>query len=277
LTNFASFNLFFGATMHKNDFRLAIIGGGTGNAPSPELNRLMQLVQPLGSAEPAPRELLVCGWISRVGELTSFVAALKNSGALISVISDALVYPPQLKPELKKVYGQFHEEQLHVIKVGYVAAHIDHRGYNRAENSAALCLIIGRGSDKRILVIDRNTKPYGLALPSGFWQISAENLSGCACRETQQETGVVVDPSWLFRESYNYSDPDMDPRDNVSETILGCHVETPSIITEMERQIQPNLREVKSVDFLTLDEFKSGPVAFARHLDASEWFWRRIN
>jgi ADP-ribose pyrophosphatase YjhB (NUDIX family) len=264
--------------MHKNDFRLAIIGQGTGNAPTAKLTELMSLNIPLLDwAGPAPRELLVCGWVSKIEELTIFVAALENSGIGISVVSDALVYPPQLKPELKKVYGQFHEDQVHVIKVGRVAARIGLRGYNKAENSAALCLVIGKGSDKRILTIDRNTKPYGLALPSGFWQISAENLSGCACRETQQETGVVVDPSWLFRESYNYSDPDMDPRDNVSETIFGCHVETPFIITEMERQIQPNPREVKSVGFLTLDEFKSGPVAFARHLDASEQFWRRIN
>jgi ADP-ribose pyrophosphatase YjhB (NUDIX family) len=260
--------------MNDNKFRLFVIGDPT-KQDGRLLTRLSTLFSPFvpGELEPETVEVLVTGYFSDPETLTSTVARLESTGNYVSVITDALNYPDTIKAPLNLVFHGFHEQQVHLTKLGAVFARIKDRGYNRAEHSAALCLIIGRGLKKEVLVVDRNTEPLGLALPSGFLHIGGENLRQCSLRKTFEETSVRVPVSPDDLTSINvYSDPDMDPRDYVIESIFGCQVTKKATIDEIKGQIRPNLKAVKSASFIALREFAQGPVAFPRHLDATRRF-----
>mgnify|MGYP001438347703 CR=1 FL=1 len=62
--------------------------------------------------------------------------------------------------------------------------------------------------DDSIVLIERKNEPLGWALPGGFVDYG-ESLEQAACREAQEETGLILNNVAQFRD---YSAPDRDPR-----------------------------------------------------------------
>ncbi|PLX92853.1 MAG: NUDIX hydrolase [Desulfuromonas sp.] len=62
--------------------------------------------------------------------------------------------------------------------------------------------------DDSIVLIERKNEPLGWALPGGFVDYG-ESLEQAACREAQEETGLILNNVAQFRA---YSAPDRDPR-----------------------------------------------------------------
>jgi 8-oxo-dGTP diphosphatase len=67
-------------------------------------------------------------------------------------------------------------------------------------------IIIRQGDS--IVLIERKNEPLGWALPGGFVDYG-ESLEQAACREAQEETGLILNNVAQFRA---YSAPDRDPR-----------------------------------------------------------------
>jgi len=62
--------------------------------------------------------------------------------------------------------------------------------------------------DDSIVLIERKNEPLGWALPGGFVDYG-ESLEQAACREAQEETGLILNNVAQLRA---YSAPDRDPR-----------------------------------------------------------------
>jgi 8-oxo-dGTP diphosphatase len=67
-----------------------------------------------------------------------------------------------------------------------------------------------------IVLIERNNKPLGWALPGGFVDYG-ESLEQAAAREALEETGLHVT---LVEQMKTYSDPDRDPRHHTISTVF---------------------------------------------------------
>ena len=67
-----------------------------------------------------------------------------------------------------------------------------------------------------IVLIGRNNKPLGWALPGGFVDYG-ESLEQAAVREAFEETGLHVA---LTRQFNTYSDPERDPRHHTISTVF---------------------------------------------------------
>ena len=78
--------------------------------------------------------------------------------------------------------------------------------------------------DGRLLLIERKFPPPGFALPGGFVDAN-ETVEQAVCRETLEETGLVVT---RLRQLHCYSDPKRDPRQH-----------TAGVIFEVETQGEP--------------------------------------
>ncbi len=68
----------------------------------------------------------------------------------------------------------------------------------------------------RILLIERRFPPPGFALPGGFVDAD-ETVEQAVCRETLEETGLVVT---RLRQLHCYSDPRRDPRQHTAGVIF---------------------------------------------------------
>jgi len=73
-----------------------------------------------------------------------------------------------------------------------------------------ICIING---DREILLVERKYPPHGWALPGGHVEIG-ETVEQAACRELQEETGLIVEPKDLALLGV-WSDPNRDPRGHV--------------------------------------------------------------
>lgn len=67
----------------------------------------------------------------------------------------------------------------------------------------------------KLVLVDRLSEPYGLALPGGRLE-EGESLEDCARREFTEETGLELMALQQFR---TYSDPFRDPRGHKVSTV----------------------------------------------------------
>lgn len=67
-----------------------------------------------------------------------------------------------------------------------------------------------------VVLIERNNRPFGWALPGGFVDYG-ESLEKAAVREALEETGLHVK---LVRQLKTYSDPGRDPRHHSISTVF---------------------------------------------------------
>ncbi|MSR46896.1 MAG: NUDIX hydrolase [Planctomycetes bacterium] len=70
--------------------------------------------------------------------------------------------------------------------------------------------------DDRLLLIERRFPPPGWALPGGFVD-KDETVEQAVCRETLEETGLVVT---RLRQLHCYSDPRRDPRQHTAGVVF---------------------------------------------------------
>ena len=71
------------------------------------------------------------------------------------------------------------------------------------------------GDPTRIVLIERGSPPYGLALPGGFVDVG-ESAEVAAVREAWEETGIEISLAGLLG---LYSDPDRDPRGHTASAV----------------------------------------------------------
>ena len=68
----------------------------------------------------------------------------------------------------------------------------------------------------KVLLVKRRWPPPGFALPGGFVD-RGETVEQAVCRETREETGLVVTK---LRQLHTYSDPKRDPRHQTAGVIF---------------------------------------------------------
>ncbi len=85
-----------------------------------------------------------------------------------------------------------------------LAAHSPQRVDDPTRSRAAVALLLTGAPDRLLLIrrAERRGDPWSghLALPGGRFQGSDPSLRATAIRETMEETGLVVDPSWCRAE-----------------------------------------------------------------------------
>lgn len=77
-------------------------------------------------------------------------------------------------------------------------------------------IIIENLKGDKIVLIERNDEPKGVAIPGGFVE-PGESLAQAAVREAKEETGLDVE---LVEQFYAYSKPGRDPRGPVCSVVF---------------------------------------------------------
>lgn len=71
------------------------------------------------------------------------------------------------------------------------------------------------GDPTRVILVERGSPPYGLALPGGFVDVG-ESVEAAAVREAHEETGLAITLIGLLG---IYSDPERDPRGHTASAV----------------------------------------------------------
>jgi 8-oxo-dGTP diphosphatase len=82
--------------------------------------------------------------------------------------------------------------------------------------TADVIIEVGRGADRRVVLIRRKNPPPGWALPGGFVD-RGETVAAAAVREAREETSLEVELTELF---HVYADPARDPRLHTVSTVF---------------------------------------------------------
>jgi len=112
---------------------------------------------------------------------------------------------------------------------------------------------------RKIAVIERKWPPLGFALPGGFVDVG-ETLMHAACRETQEETGIVIGEDQLQSLGY-LDDPKRDPRRHVISFGFIAH------LAPIQIEYAAAADDAKSLRWVDIFDYKKEGIEFVMQHD----------
>lgn len=116
-------------------------------------------------------------------------------------------------------------------------------------------VVVRRGPQTEVLLIERLNPPHGWALPGGFVD-EGERVEHAAVREVQEETGLSPTLQTLL---YVYSDPARDPRKHTMSVVFVGEVPASSEAAAAD--------DARSVQWVDVEALASSLAAEAPSLD----------